>query len=102
MGVSPGRRRHHGLPAARRAGPRPARRRPRGIDARRTDILTDLLLGRDLPGAAQTTVEVQINLDAATLTGLANNSGHLAGFGSIPAQMARDLATAAQRWGAPP
>jgi len=71
---------------------------PRGMDARRADILTDLLLGRDVPGAAQAAVEVQVNLDAATLTGLANNPGELAGFGPIPAQMARDLATAASRW----
>ncbi|MDQ2791678.1 MAG: hypothetical protein DLM60_14285 [Pseudonocardiales bacterium] len=35
---------------------------PRGMDARRADILTDLLLGRDVNGGAQTTVEVQVNL----------------------------------------
>jgi hypothetical protein len=57
---------------------------PRGMDACRADILTDLLLGRDVPGAAQTTVEVQVNLNAATLTGLADNPGHLAGFGPSP------------------
>ncbi|PZS39044.1 MAG: hypothetical protein DLM62_10425 [Pseudonocardiales bacterium] len=78
---------------------------PRGMDARRADILTDLLLGRDINGGAQTTVEVQVNLDAATLAGLADNPGELAGFGPIPAEMARELAAAARRWraaGAPP
>ncbi|MGH8880302.1 MAG: DUF222 domain-containing protein, partial [Stackebrandtia sp.] len=71
---------------------------PRGMDARRADILTDLLLGRDIPGEHQTTVEVQVNLDAATLAGLAQHPGDLAGYGPIPAEMARELAAAAQRW----
>ncbi|MGH3906983.1 MAG: DUF222 domain-containing protein [Pseudonocardiaceae bacterium] len=71
---------------------------PRGMDARRADILTDLLLGRDVTGEHQTTVEVQVNLDAATLAGLAQNPGDLAGYGPIPAEMARELAAAAQRW----
>ena len=66
---------------------------PRGMDARRADIFTDLLLGRDVRGEKQTTVEVQVNLDAATLAGLADNPGELAGYGPIPAEMARELAT---------
>ncbi|PZS24363.1 MAG: hypothetical protein DLM60_00485 [Pseudonocardiales bacterium] len=64
----------------------------------RADILTDLLLGREINGDPQTTVEVQVNLDAATLAGLADNPGELAGFGPIPAEMARELAAAARRW----
>lgn len=71
---------------------------PRGMDARRADIFTDLLLGHDVRGEKQTTVEVQVNLDAATLAGLADNSGELAGYGPIPAEMARELATAARCW----
>ncbi|MGH3793866.1 MAG: DUF222 domain-containing protein [Pseudonocardiaceae bacterium] len=71
---------------------------PRGMDARRADALTDLLLGRDVHGEPQTTVEVQVNLDVATLTGLADNPGDLAGYGPIPAEMARELVTAARRW----
>lgn len=71
---------------------------PRGMDARRAEILTDLLLGRDMHGEPQTTVEVQVNLDATTLAGLAENPGELAGYGPIPAEMARDLAAAARRW----
>ena len=71
---------------------------PRGMDARRADILTDLLLGRDVRSKAQTTVEVQVNLDVATLAGLADNPGELAGFGPIPAEMARELGAAARRW----
>jgi Domain of unknown function (DUF222) len=71
---------------------------PRGMDARRADILTDLLLGRDVRGERQTTVEVQVNLDAATLAGLADNPGALAFYGPIPAEMARELAAAARRW----
>ncbi|MGH3780190.1 MAG: hypothetical protein ACRDRO_06040 [Pseudonocardiaceae bacterium] len=39
-----------------------------------------------------------MNLDAATLAGLADNPGELAGFGPIPAEMARELAAAARRW----
>lgn len=70
----------------------------RGMDARRADILTELLLGRDVRGEQQTTVDVQVSLDAATLAGLADNPGELAGFGPIPAAMARDLAAAARRW----
>jgi hypothetical protein len=71
---------------------------PRGMDARRADILTDLLLGRTVRGERQTTVEVQVTLDAATLAGLADHPGELAGYGPIPAEMARDLAAAARRW----
>ncbi|HEY2765417.1 MAG TPA: DUF222 domain-containing protein [Pseudonocardiaceae bacterium] len=71
---------------------------PRSMDARRADALTDLLLGRDVHGEHQTTVEVQVNLDAATLAGLAENPGELAGYGPIPADMARELAAAARRW----
>jgi hypothetical protein len=71
---------------------------PRGMDARRAVILTDQLLGRDVRGERQTTVEVQVNLDAATLAGLADNPGELAGYGPIPAEMARELAAAARRW----
>jgi hypothetical protein len=71
---------------------------PRGMDARRAHILTDLLLGRDVRGERQTTVEVQVNLDAATLAGLADNPGELAGYGPIPAEMASELAAAARRW----
>ena len=57
---------------------------PRGMDARRADILTDLLLGRDVRGERQTTVEVQVNLDAATLAGLADNPGELRWLRSHP------------------
>lgn len=70
----------------------------RGMDARRADIFTDLLLGREVDGEHQTSVEVQVTLDAATLAGLADNPGELAGFGPIPAEMARELAAAARRW----
>ncbi|MGH4025921.1 MAG: DUF222 domain-containing protein [Pseudonocardiaceae bacterium] len=70
---------------------------PRGMDARRADVLTDLLLGRDVH-AEPPTVEVQVTLDAATLAGLAEHPGELAGFGPIPAEMARNLAAAARRW----
>ena len=69
---------------------------PRSMDTRRADVLTDLLLGRDV--RAQTTVEVQVTVDAATLAGLAEHPGELAGYGPIPAEMARELAAAAQRW----
>lgn len=71
---------------------------PRGMDARRADILTDLLLGRDPQGDTPLSVEVQVSLDAATLAGLAEHPGELAGYGPIPAEMARELAAAAQRW----
>jgi hypothetical protein len=48
-------------------------------------------------GKPQTTVEVQVNLEATTLAGIAENPSELAGYGPIPAEMARDLA-AARRW----
>jgi Domain of unknown function (DUF222) len=37
-----------------------------GMDARRADILTDLLLGRDVRGEQQTTVEVQVAVPTRT------------------------------------
>ena len=39
-----------------------------------------------------------MNLDAATLAGLAENPGEPAFDGPIPAEMARELAAAARRW----
>lgn len=70
---------------------------PRGIDARRADVLVDLLLGRDT-GAPQPSVELQVILDAGTLTGLADHPGELAGHGPVPADLARELAAAARHW----
>lgn len=67
------------------------------MDARRAEVLTDLLLGRDVH-AEPPSVEVQVTLDAATLAGLAEHPGELAGYGPIPADLARDLAAAARRW----
>ncbi|MGH4026909.1 MAG: DUF222 domain-containing protein [Pseudonocardiaceae bacterium] len=70
---------------------------PRGMDARRADVLTDLLLGRDVH-AESPTIEAHVTLDAVTLAGLADHPGELAGYGPIPAEMARELTAAARRW----
>ncbi|WP_250291946.1 HNH endonuclease signature motif containing protein, partial [Frankia sp. CiP1_Cm_nod1] len=62
-----------------------------GMDARRADALVDLLLGRDR--GAEVSVEVGVLVSAATLAGASDVPGELAGYGPIPAALARELAT---------
>jgi hypothetical protein len=69
-----------------------ARRQPaddRSMDARRADALVALITGAD---TTPTHPLVQITVSAATLLGLDNAPGELAGYGPIPAEMARRIA----------
>ncbi|WP_131746859.1 DUF222 domain-containing protein [Frankia sp. Cppng1_Ct_nod] len=61
----------------------------RGIDERRADILTDLLLGHD---RGRVRIEIAVTVPATTLLGLTDTPGELAGYGPIPAALARALA----------
>ncbi len=80
---------------------------PRGMDARRADLLTALLTGRltvagpdgadagqvPMPGPVspgKPLVQVVVSLD--TLTGAAEHPGELVGYGPIPAPLARTIA----------
>jgi Domain of unknown function (DUF222) len=78
-----------------------------GVDQRRADALTAMLLGPDLAPAAgadadvaaaagqapRIPVELQVVIDLPTLLGLADNPAELAGYGPIPAGAARMLST---------
>ena len=68
----------------------------RGIDARRADVLGDLawrvLEREDLPRRRGRRPHVQVTVAATTLLGLDDDPGELAGYGPIPAEMARALA----------
>lgn len=69
---------------------------PRGIDARRADVLVDwalLALDRpDQPTARRRRPHISVTIDLPTLLGLADSPGELAGYGPIPAGVARALA----------
>ncbi len=67
----------------------------RGMDAKRADVLVDLLLGSMLSEA--TGVEVNVTIPVASLLGLADGLGEVPGMGPIPADVARGLAADA-RW----
>ncbi len=73
--------------ARRAAGPDD----PRGIDERRADVLTDLLLGRRYDDTPMH-VEVGVIVPVTTLLGLTDIPGELAGYGPIPAGLTRALA----------
>ncbi len=67
-----------------------------GIEARRADALVELartaLADPGLPTAHRRRPDVQVTIDLATLLGLADRPGELAGYGPIPASAARALA----------
>ncbi len=64
------------------------------IDALRSDVLVDLATG----GAANVRpAAVHVTIDLPTLLGLQDNPAHLAGYGPMPADLARALA-ADGRW----
>ncbi len=74
---------------------------PRTLEQRRADVFTDLLLGSpaaskdDADPAQPATVagsEVAVVIDLATLLRLAENPGEMPGCGSVPAEIARQLA----------
>jgi hypothetical protein len=61
----------------------------RPLAARRADVLTGLLLGNR---REHVNVTIQVVVSAGSLLGLADEPAELAGYGPIPAQLARDLA----------
>jgi Domain of unknown function (DUF222) len=61
---------------------------PRTADQRRADTFVDLMLGDATGPAAQVTVTVP----ASTLLGLDHQPGELAGYGPIPAELAKEIA----------
>jgi len=64
---------------------------PRTLDQIRADVVADLLLAtRD--GASAVKTEVYVTISAATLMGLSQQPGELAGYGPITAELARELA----------
>ena len=64
---------------------------PRTMDQIRADVLLDLLAGhqRNNSKASRGTVDIQVDL--ATLAGLAENPGALAGYGPVIADIARQV-----------
>lgn len=71
---------------------------PRGVDARRADVLVGWAVSA-LDDPARSAAEgqrprpaVAVTVDLPTLLGLAENPGELAGYGPIPASLARALA----------
>lgn len=71
-----------------------------GIDALRADALVEAVLAATPQAGARASVQVNVTIDAATLLGLAEQPAQLAGYGPIPAQLARDLAADGEwvRW----
>jgi hypothetical protein len=63
---------------------------PRTMDQLRADTAVDLLLGTNREHLA---VEVHVTVSLPTLLGLATDPGDLEGYGPIPAELARELAT---------
>jgi len=61
----------------------------RTADQRRADALVDLLLGENTTGPV---AQVKVTVPASTLLGLNQAPGELAGYGPIPAQLAREIA----------
>ena len=70
---------------------------PRSADMKRADALT-AIASAYLSTAAETVtphrrpISVNVTIDLPTLLGLAENPGQLAGYGAIPASVARELA----------
>lgn len=67
----------------------------RPIDARRADVLVDLLLGRMVSQSSG--VEMNVTVPLEVLVGLQDGLAEIPGFGSVPAEVARELAADA-RW----
>jgi hypothetical protein len=75
-----------------------AEKDPRSADMKRADALTDMAsqslaaMSEDLL-AHRRPITVNVTIDLPTLLGLAENPGQLAGYGAIPASVARTLAS---------
>src|SRR5262249_61185497 len=67
---------------------------PRTADERRADALCALILDPRLhyTTGGKDGVQVQVTVPASTLMGLDDQPGDLAGYGPIPAELARELA----------
>jgi hypothetical protein len=63
---------------------------PRGTDAKRADLLADLLLGRATSQCSG--VEVNVTVPLTTLLGLTDQPAEIPGLGPVPADIARALA----------
>jgi len=75
----------------------------RAMDHKRADALTwwahRVFNDENLPTMqGKKRLETQVVIDAATLLGLANNPGEIIGFGPIPAELARRLASGSDTW----
>lgn len=68
------------------------KREPRTSDQLRADVLADVLLGHASGGTGSPKAEVFVYVDLHTLAGLSNDPAQLAGYGSIPAWVAREIA----------
>ncbi|MFI6095633.1 DUF222 domain-containing protein [Lentzea sp. NPDC051213] len=64
---------------------------PRTLDQIRADVFADLLLATP-DGASAVKVELYVAISAATVMGLSEQPGELAGYGPITADLARELA----------
>jgi hypothetical protein len=70
----------------------------RTMDQRRADVFTDLLLGAGGSGGSSSRrgeVQLQVTAPITMLMGLDDQPGELAGYGPIPARLARELAAEA-------
>ncbi|WP_086821038.1 HNH endonuclease signature motif containing protein [Allokutzneria sp. NRRL B-24872] len=63
----------------------------RTLDQKRSDVARDLLLGLDTP-APQGKTMVYLTMPVTAVLGLTDDPGMLAGYGPIPAPVARDIA----------
>ncbi|MCP3805531.1 HNH endonuclease [Allokutzneria sp. A3M-2-11 16] len=63
----------------------------RTLDQKRADVATDLFLGKET-AAPQGEVRVHITMPLTTALGLTNDPAELAGYGPIPAEVARTAA----------
>jgi hypothetical protein len=64
----------------------------RGMDARRADAMADLLLATQPGQVTDPLARVHVTVPASTLLGAAEEPGDLAGYGPIPADLARQTA----------
>ncbi|BEP13222.1 hypothetical protein acdb102_15330 [Acidothermaceae bacterium B102] len=65
----------------------------RSKDQRMADALTGAILAEPSSGPGALAVSVQVTVDLATLLHLADHPGELLGYGPIPADVARELAS---------
>ncbi|MEU6644103.1 DUF222 domain-containing protein [Saccharomonospora sp. NPDC046836] len=63
----------------------------RTLDQLRADVLAELLLGTNTDGSGAK-ADVHVYVDLTTLAGLNDNPAQLAGYGPVPASVAREIA----------